>query len=355
MKHRLFLSIAAFALVVLAGACSSGAPTSTATPTSEPAQATPTTAPTATPVPTPTAWPAPAFVVGTCPFALPSGVEEKCGTVAVPQDCSNDGSATFELEVVVFASEADAPAPDPLVYLAGGPGENAIDTLRFTFDDLFRPFLKARDVVVFDQRGAGYSEPGAECEELAALEIDLLDRSLSIDEESALGVAAAQACYDRLMSEGVALGALSTAESAADVHSIMTALGYDEWDSLGISYGTRLAQTIMRDRPEGVRSVIRDSVVPLEADIIAQTPGSFDRALQSLFDGCAASETCSVDYPDLEAMLRNAVEQLNDHPIHGVVTDQLTQEEFASVSDGADLATQLFQGLYVVGRHTFAS
>ena len=62
-----------------------------------------------------------------------------------------------------------------------------------------------------------------------------------------------------------------------------------------------------------------------------------------------------MDYPDLEAMLRNAVEQLNDHPIQGVVTDQLTQEEFASVSDGADLATQLFQGLYVVGRHTFAS
>jgi pimeloyl-ACP methyl ester carboxylesterase len=266
-----------FALVWLAGGCSSETPAGGTTPTSEPAQATPTTVPTATPVPTPTAWPAPAFVVGTCPFALPSGVEEKCGTVAVPQDRSSDGSATFELEVVVFASEADAPAPDPLVYLAGGPGENAIDTLRFTFDDLFRPFLKARDVVVFDQRGAGYSEPGAECEELAALEIDLLDRSLSIDEESALGVAAAQACYDRLMSAGVALDALSTAESAADVHSIMTALGYDEWDSLGISYGTRLAQTIMRDRPEGVRSVIRDSVVPLEADIIAQTPGSFAR------------------------------------------------------------------------------
>ena len=269
-----------------------------------------------------------------------------CGTVTVPQDRSVENGGNFDLAVVVFPSEADEAAPDPVVYLAGGPGENALDTLEFTFDDLFRPFLSTRDVIVFDQRGAGYSEPDAECPEFVELEIDLLDEPVGVDEEGERGLAAAEACFERLTSEGVTLSALSTAESAADVHAIMTALGYDEWNLLGISYGTRLAQTVMRDRPEGVRSVILDSVVPLEADMIAQTPGSFDRALQALLDGCAASSTCGTDYPNLEQTLMNAVTQLTDSPVEGTVTNQLTLESFASVSGGTDLAEQVFQGLY---------
>ncbi len=322
MRHRNFFSIAASAVVVLlAVGCSSVTPT--ATP-----------------------WPAPAFVVGECAFRVPFRVVPLCGTVAVPQDRSVEDGPTFDLAIVVFPSEADEAAPDPVVYLAGGPGENALDTLEFTFDDLFRPFLSTRDVIVFDQRGAGYSEPDAECPEFVELEIDLLDESVGVDDEGERGLAAAEACFERLTSEGVALSALSTAESAADVHAIMTALEYDEWNLLGISYGTRLAQTIMRDRPEGVRSVILDSVVPLEADMIAQTPGSFDRALQALLDGCAASSTCGTDYPNLEQTLMAAVTQLRDAPAAGTVTNQLTRETFASLSSGTDLAEQVFQGLY---------
>jgi pimeloyl-ACP methyl ester carboxylesterase len=296
--------------------------------------------------PTVTPWPAPAFVVGECAFKVPFRVAPMCGTVAVPQDRSVEGGGTFDLSVVVFPSEADEAAPDPVVYLAGGPGENALDTLEFTFDDLFRPFLSTRDVIVFDQRGAGYSEPDAECPEFVELEIDLLDESVSVDEEGERGLAAAEECFERLTNEGVALSALSTAESAADVHAIMSALGYDEWNLLGISYGTRLAQTIMRDRPEGVRAVILDSVVPLEADMIAQTPGSFDRALQALLDGCATSSTCATDYPNLEQTLMDAVTRLKDAPVAGTVSNQLTLETFASVASGTDLAEQVFQGLY---------
>jgi pimeloyl-ACP methyl ester carboxylesterase len=321
VKHRLLLTILFSIITFMAVACSSDEPT-------------------------PTPWPAPAFVEGQCDLALPASVDVTCGTVAVPQDRNSDGRATFALAVAALASESEAPAADPVVYLAGGPGENALDTLEFTFEDIFRPFLASRDVVVFDQRGAGRSEPRAECDELAQLEIDLLDQNLSIDEEGTRFQLVANACQNRLVGEGVALNALSTAESAADVHAIMSALGYTEWNLLGISYGTRLAQTVMRDRPEGVRSVILDSVVPLEADMVAQTPASFDRALQALFDSCAADETCAKDYPNLEATLANAVILLNEQPLPGTVTNQLTLETYDSIANGSDLAAQLFQGLY---------
>ena len=264
----------------------------------------------------------------------------------VPKDRSNVDRGTYQLAAAVLISPNPRPAAEPLVYLAGGPGENALTTLQFAFEDLFEPFLADRDVVIFDQRGAGFSEPDTACVEMRELAVDLLDEQLSIDETGALGVAAANACYDRLVAAGVEFDTLSTAESAQDVNAIMRSMSYESWNLLGISYGTRLAQTVMRDRPESVRAVILDSVVPIEDDLIAQTPGSFGRALEALFDGCAASATCVADFPELEAKLLAAVDSLNDNPQPGTVANQLTLDSYDSIASGLDLGEQVFLSLY---------
>ena len=321
MSNRLFVGAGLF-LLLLASACSSS------------------------PGPTPTPFPPPDFVPGECPFDELPRVEIICGTVAVPMDRSDADRGTYDLAIAVLVSPNPRPAPEPVVYLAGGPGANALSTLRFAFEDLFQPLLEDRDVVLFDQRGTGFSEPATACAELRDLAVDLLDEALSPDESGARGVEAANRCYDRLVAEGVELDTLSTAESAQDVHAIMRALAYESWNLLGISYGTRLAQTVMRDRPEGVRAVILDSVVPLEADLIAQTPGSFDRALRALFDGCSSSPTCSQDFPGLESTLLEAAGALNEDPVAGVVSNQLTLDSYESVANGVDLGEQLFQSLY---------
>ena len=148
------------------------------------------------------------------------------------------------------------------------------------------------------------------------------------------------------MANGVEFDTLTTAASAQDVHAIMRALAYKEWNLLGISYGTRLAQTVMRDRPEGVRAVILDSVVPIENDLIAQTPGSFDRELRAIISGCASSPTCAQDFPNIEAALIAAVHSLNDDPQAGTVTNQLTLDSFDSMASGVDLGEQLFLSMY---------
>ena len=320
---RLIIPLAAFAVLLLAGCDSDSSPG-----------------------PTPTPWPTPVFVEGECAFNAPAEITAVCGTVAVPQDRSDAESGTFDLAVAVYGSLSDDPPPEPLIYLAGGPGEEVLEALEFTFDDLFRPFLDDRDVIIFDQRGVGASEPAADCAELTRLDIDLLDDSLGIDDTGLLFIDAAKACFDRLEGEGVRLDRLTTAESAADVHAIARALGYQTWDLLGISYGTRLAQTVLRDRPEGVRAVILDSVVPLEVDLIAQTPASFDRGLQTLIDACAVDADCTSDYGDLEATLEAAIARLNAASEFGTVTNQLTHESYDAIATGNVLADQVFQGLY---------
>ena len=269
-----------------------------------------------------------------------------CGFLTVPQVRSDPQSGTFDLTVAVLRTDNPAPSDDPIVYLAGGPGENALATLAFTFEALFKPLLEDRDVVLFDQRGVGFSEPAANCDELVTLALETLDDGLEIDEAIDRSIAAAKTCHDRLDGLGFNLAALNTAESAADVDDLRRALGYERWNLLGISYGTRLAQTVMRDYPNGVRSVILDSTVPIEADLIAQTPGSIDRAFNALFESCASHPTCGADYPALRASLDRAFDRLNSNPLPGRVLNPLTGVELASVATGVDLVDQVFQGLY---------
>ena len=85
--------------------------------------------------------------------------------------------------------------------------------------------------------------------------------------------AATVACHDRLVDDGVALDSYNTAENAADIADLRVAMGIEEWDLYGVSYGTALALTVLRDHPEGVRSVVLDSVSaaqhPLDCRLLA--------------------------------------------------------------------------------------
>ena len=63
------------------------------------------------------------------------------------------------------------------------------------------------------------------------------------------------------------LMAYNTASNAADINDLRLALGYDQVNLWGGSYGTRLALGVMRDYPEGLRSVVLDSVYPPDVDL----------------------------------------------------------------------------------------
>ena len=73
------------------------------------------------------------------------------------------------------------------------------------------------------------------------------------------------------------------------MNDIRAALGYGTLNLIGVSYGTRLALTVMRDFPKVVRSVVLDSVVPLEASRFEDVPKDYDARLTALFENCAAS------------------------------------------------------------------
>lgn len=261
--------------------------------------------------------PSNAFQFTDCPFDSPRGSEMECGTLIVPEDRTDANSPNIELAVAIVAAPNGAANP-PIVYLAGGPGGSGIDDYVADPEGWEMPFLQNRDLILLDQRGTGYSNPTLDCPEFA--EVD------SRENPDAL-------CFDRLIDAGINLMAYNTQENAADVEALRLALGIDEWDLLGISYGTRLALEVMRNHPEGVRAVILDSPFPPNADTPVDEVYSFTDALAELFADCERDSYCREEYTDLENVFLDTVQRLNEDETAEIFGDDLVFALSSAFSD----------------------
>ena len=363
---------AAFLLLfsLLAGACGAEptptapppsevvlAPTDTLSPPTDTPQPTDTPVPTDTPLPEPTATPEPVavFEEAVCPFDLPEGQAEgetvECGYLVVAEDRAEPDGATIRLAVAIFRQPDGDPETDPILYLEGGPGGSPLEMIDLVFDQVYAPVFAAnRDLILFDQRGVGFSEPALDCPAVVELETELLDnelggRELTDPEMYDLLLETLLDCEEDL--KAVAdLSAYNTLANAADVDDLRRALGYDQVNLWGISYGTRLALEVMRDYPEGIRSVVLDSVFPLEVDPFVQLPSSVDRALNVLFEGCAADEACNAAYPDLGTLFFETVDRLNSAPASFEVANPFTGESHDAILDGDSLVSLVVEFLY---------
>jgi pimeloyl-ACP methyl ester carboxylesterase len=289
----------------------------------------------------------PEFQWGECEFDVPLDATVNCGYLTVPEDRSQPDRRKIRLHVGVFRTPTAEKAADPILYLGGGPGENSTESSSYFYDAYIEPFLKNRDFIVLDQRGAGYSRPQLDCPELDDMYKDALDEDLTLEESRARGTDAAVRCRDRLVgSEGVNLASYRSGESAADINDLRLALGYEQWNLYGVSYGTRLALTVMRDHPQGVRSVVLDSSYPLQANLYTGIQPNAQRALDVFFNGCAADAGCNSTYPYLREVFFETVAALNANPVTETIINPLSGRQQLAVVDGDALLGFLFQALY---------
>lgn len=224
----------------------------------------------------------------------------ECGSLSVPEDWQNPDGRTIQLAAMVIRSQSATPAPDPLVYLIGGPGGPLLIQAKTIFFKVFAPFAEDRDIIFLDQRGVGHSSPALYCTEIYGMMETQLRGELSPEEERAMALEALQACQTRLAAQQIDTNHYTSAAIVQDLQALRQALGYETWNLLGISYGTRLALTALRDTPAGIRSVILDSVYPPQRNLYAEFLTNSQQAMQRLFAACAADAACNSAYPDLE-------------------------------------------------------
>ena len=197
------------------------------------------------------------FEPSACP-ALPALANAQCGYLVVPENRTLPTGPTIRLLVATIPALASAKS-DPVVYLAGGPGGIAVAEASILVD---AGINRDRDLILMDQRGALYSEPALTCPDLDHFFVSSLGLPLDAPSTGQLHAAAARACYLRSLATRSDLSAYNTTESAADLAALRTVLGIEQWNVFGVSYGTNLALTLMREHAEGIRSVVIDSVEP---------------------------------------------------------------------------------------------
>ena len=218
--------------------------------------------------------------------------DAQCGVLKRPLDPARPDGTQIDLHVAVIPALARQKLPDPVFFFAGGPGQSAIG-LAGTLAHLSSRLGARRDLVLIDQRGTGHSAP-LQCD------VPTPDEGLARALDRARLVAGLDACRATL--QKLPWGDLrfyTTPIAMADADAVRAALGAEQVDLLGISYGTRAALEYLRAYPQHVRRVVIDGVAP--PDMVL--PQSFDvdgqAAMQALFRDCAAEKACAQAHPAL--------------------------------------------------------
>ncbi len=176
--------------------------------------------------------------------------------------------------------------------------------------------------------------------------IATLDQDLSDEEDIRLSLETLEACRSRLVDAGIDLSAYDSVENAADVEALRQALGYGKINLYGVSYGSLLAQHVMRFSPEGLRSVILDAVVPPQVNFNLNAPRTMNRAFEEMFSACAQDADCNAAYPNLREVFFQQVDRLNETPAKIQLTDFETGQTYQALMDGETLMGGIFQMLY---------
>lgn len=226
-----------------------------------------------------------------------------CAPFEVAENRSQPNARKINLKLALIRS-SQAADDDFIVYLAGGPGQSAIDSWPQIAPALASA-RKHRHVLLLDQRGTGESNA-------------LTCKGFSGDEEMLEFDAERTAQLTRQCLDEVSTRAdpryYTTTDAVEDLEALRQALGAPRFDLVGVSYGTRVAQQYLKRHPEGVRSLVLDSVAPNDLVLGAEFSRNLDEALKAQFANCAKSTACAKAFPDPWSDLIRLRDSLRENP-----------------------------------------
>ncbi len=261
-------------------------------------------------------------------------VDAYCGTLKVYENRASKQGRQIDLNIVVLPALRADSQPDPLFFLAGGPGQGAAKLAKVV-RDIFRRVQNDRDIVLVDQRGTGKSNP-LDCNS----EDDSLQAIMETNEQTLDRLKACQAKYD------ADLTLYTTPIAMDDLDDVRAFLGYDKINVYGGSYGTRAALVYMRQHGGRVRTAILDGVAPPNMRLPLYFPRDTQRAFELLAKDCASDEGCNKAYPQLLARIKTLLDRLEKNPPTVKVTHPRTGETADIRIDARLLANAVVLALY---------
>jgi len=256
----------------------------------------------------------PVFVPGPCP-APPQPIAElkkaRCGQLIVPENRHRTNAPKIRLSVAIVAAASPQKKSDPIVWLAGGPGDDAITEIPMATAGKLNA---NRDVIFMSQRGTYTAQPRLACPSVDRWPADTLNMPYDAAATGKAYSVATLKCRKELASQTSDLGAYNTLESAADLDDLRVALHIAKWNVYGISYGTDLALTYLREHPGGIRSVAIDGVFPPSLAGGGAAWTSAGEGINAVFKACQQQAPCRKRYGDIGATFRRIVNQYEASP-----------------------------------------
>ena len=291
----------------------------------------------------------PGVALSPCQFKVGLGdtqysVDAKCGTLQVPEDYSKPASNQITLHFTVLAATSPTKQPEPIFHFEGGPGASAIQNVGMTFYAAYRVARRDHDLVLLDQRGTGLSS-SLQCTEITDKALQVLSKAETpLDTLAQLGEFAA--CAKRL-SATTNPADYTSITLADDTDAVRTALGYDQIDIYGDSYGTWLAQIYLRRHGSHVHAMVLDSVAGPWNYYLLDAANNAQLALNKIFALCQADSDCNKAYPSLATTLNKVLTTLDKAPASATAPGTLTNNFYPVTVTRLRFLEALRQAMYL--------
>lgn len=247
-----------------------------------------------------------------CSF-IPQGREVEFGKITVPEDYSKPDGRLIEIAFAVVKSNDSVKKSDPVIFFAPGWGLPAIQYIGGLMHGYNFP---GRDLIFFDRRGTGFSEPEM-CDWLGAAAWEDLASDISHEEFQIKQTERLNKCLDTLEIRNIDFNQYGHNTQARDVLLLAKKLNYPKYNLLGISMGTRAVQNFLRAADTSsvkVRAAVFDSGIPMGRSMHGQMSTTYTRALDMLLEDCKKDEACNKNFPDLKSRFSGFLSSLKDDP-----------------------------------------
>jgi pimeloyl-ACP methyl ester carboxylesterase len=241
------------------------------------------------------------------------------GVLTVPLDHSDPSKGTIELFLARHLAEPDQRIGSLLVN-PGGPGFGGSDYAVYAEQVYGADLLSRFDIVGWDPRGTGLSEPAIDCIDDYDAYFAVGDITPDTDAERQelidLSKRFTEQCVER---SGDFMAYTGTNQSAHDIDAIRRALGEDTISYFGWSYGSELGAVWATLFPDTVRAAVLDGAADPTADSLdrsLQQAAGFEQALNTFLADCSDDSTCPFHHDgDAEGAFDALMQRIDDEPL----------------------------------------
>ena len=250
------------------------------------------------------------------------GVPAYCGAIIRRLDPTGAMRETIKIGFQFYPhSNSSAPRLETIVAMEGGPGYPSTGT-RYSYIELFRPLMDRRDLLLVDHRGTGLSN-ALDCQKLQS------EPNPQHDGISACGATLGNAAY-----------LYGTPLAADDLSAVLDALGINQIDLYGDSYGTYFSQTFAVRHPQKLRALVLDSAFPI-VGLSPWYPEIAPTIREGLRHACQRSAACREIPGDAGSRLDELVSKLREAPLSGTAQDT-EGKQVAVTADPANIAFLMY-------------